>query len=91
MEGCSYNFTKIIRTDYSPKGLSNDGFSLHHISYLYFSVLGSITTILIAFLVSLILGFANPKNVDLRLLAPCVRKYFVNEKEKNDNEINFEL
>lgn len=73
VEGCTYNFTakESILTptiDYDKQ--------FHHISYLYYMPLGAMTTCASAFLLSFIFGFEDPCKVDLRLLAPVVRKFF---------------
>lgn len=53
-------------------------FEIHRISYLYYLPMGAIITILSSFIMSFIVGFEDPNNVDPRLLAPCIRKYFNN-------------
>lgn len=77
VEGCDYNFTRIENS--TPSTASFEP-KFHHISYLYYTPLGSIITGLAAFLFSCCFGFENPDNVDPQLLAPVMRKYF---KPKN--------
>lgn len=84
VEGCDYEFTnsQINKTLHSNE--NSNGFQLHHISYLYFSVLGTLITIGISIIVSMLMGFRDPAEIDPKLLAPCLRKYF---KRKQDYKI----
>lgn len=72
IEGCDYNFTIAAATteEISPEK------HFFHISYLYYSPVGAILTCLCAFLFSLVFGFDDANNVDSRLLAPFMRKFF---------------
>lgn len=74
-EGCTYEFIR-EELNITLQEPHNEDFHLHHISYLYYSVLGTIITVLIAFIVSLFVGLRDPAEVDSKLLAPCVRNYF---------------
>lgn len=79
VEGCSYNFTRDFIADTTtvePETPVVDSFKIHHISYFYYSFLGSLITIIIGYVVSLFCGESDPTTVDLNLLAPCIRKYF---------------
>lgn len=73
VEGCSYNYTI---SDQTPETLETFERQFHHISYLYYMPMGAVITCMAAFIFSLLFGFEASSNVDPRLLAPFVRKYF---------------
>lgn len=75
-EGCTYEYYR-NQPNVTLKETSDEEFHLHHISYLYYSVLGTIITIVIAFIISLFVGFKNSSDIDSKLLAPCIRNYFL--------------
>lgn len=76
IEGCTYNFTAPKLSTAGPALSSADPFELHHISYLYYSFFGTVLTIVISYIVTLIDKDTDPSTVDLKLLAPFIRKYF---------------
>ena len=80
VEGCDYEFTTIHKNITLQENNVSDGFSLHHISYLYFSIFGTSITVLVSFIISLLMGFEKPSKIDSKLLAPCIRKYFAIHK-----------
>lgn len=83
VEGCTYEFSQQNTT--LPTSQDDSlGFQLYHISYLYFSVLGTLITIIVSTIVSMFMGFRNPTEIEPKLLAPCLRKYF---KRKQEYEI----
>lgn len=88
IEGCEYNFTFVEEptTEATPAGEVEREF--HHVSYLYYMPLGSIITCLSAFILSFIFGFEDPNNVDPRLLAPFMRKYFASKIFQNVSDNN---
>lgn len=53
----------------------SEPFALYRISYIWYTTFGALTTIIIAGLGTFITGFSDPSLVDLKLLAPCIRKY----------------
>lgn len=73
--GCGYSFDavnssfSIVNTDKS--------FQLHHISYFYFSIFASATTVIVAYIATLIERDSDPTTVDPKLLAPFMRKFFL--------------
>lgn len=84
VEGCTYNFTTAPQL--SAALLSDKpSKSFHHISYLYYLPLGATVTCVSAFILSFFFGFEDPQNVDPRLLAPFMRKFF--EPRTNDNVV----
>lgn len=75
VEGCQYNFTIAETTTKAPP-IDDFERQFHHISYLYYMPLGALITCMSAFILSFLFGFDDPDNVDSRLLAPFIRKYF---------------
>lgn len=68
--------------------------SLYKISYLYYPVIGSLTVVIVALIVSRWTGMNKPRDVDPELLSPVIRKYCTREKkEKNyyDDEGGLEM
>ena len=91
VDGCTYNFT----IDASSSNVTDIPFSyenkekhIYEISYLYYSSLGSLIVIVSAFLLSFIFGFQDPSQVDQRLLAPFLRKYFSSSSKTQYKEAN---
>lgn len=72
-EGCTYNFTAVQSLTASSVETEK---SFHHISYLYYMPLGATITCISAFILSFFFGFEDPSNVNPKLLAPFIRKYF---------------
>lgn len=80
VDGCSYGFdamnSSFSATTPTPTFNTNNSFQLHHISYFYFAILASSTTIIAAYVATLITRDSDPSSVQLKLLAPFIRKYF---------------
>lgn len=74
IDGCDYNFTRIETSTPFPPTQSFDK-EFHHVSYLYYMLMGTTITCTAAFLFSCMFGFEDPNNVDPQLLAPCMRSY----------------
>lgn len=90
VEGCKYNFTVLMpeSTTIVPDDLTTASPSLseekaiYHVSYLYYTLLGSSLVVGLSVILSFIFGFQDPSDVDARLLAPFLRKY-INSKPKS--------
>jgi hypothetical protein len=52
----------------------DDEFHIHHISYLWYTLVGCSICIIVALITSFTLGCNNPADLDSNLLAPFVRK-----------------
>lgn len=87
VEGCSYNFTLTQQAHFPVASLEKE---FHHISYLYYLPLGAIITCMASFILSFLFGFDDPNNVDPRLLAPCMRKYFNTRVVENIEDFDIE-
>ncbi|XP_070494075.1 sodium-coupled monocarboxylate transporter 1-like [Chironomus tepperi] len=83
VEGCTYEFNAVnITNNHAPP--DRDFF---HLSFMYYTLLGSTIVILSSVVYSLIFGFHDPSDVDLRLLAPFIRKYFVVDLDVKEQEM----
>lgn len=88
VEGCEYDFnrTTLTTSTVAPNEIdSNDSIekSIFHISYLYYTLLGSIIAVATAIIFSCVFGFEDPEDVDPKLLAPFLRRYFASSKSSN--------
>lgn len=88
-DGCTYNFT-LTETSSNMPPLSDEDREKHiyDISYLYYTPLGSGMVVIASIILSFIFGFQDPKEVDPRLLAPFMRKYFSKKSEQQSNYID---
>ncbi|KAL7036977.1 hypothetical protein ACKWTF_009024 [Chironomus riparius] len=88
VEGCTYKFnavniTNMLHND-DPEEPERDFF---HLSFLYYTLLGSTIVIVSSVIYSFIFGFSDPSDVDLRLLAPFIRKYFEVKSDEKEQEM----
>lgn len=85
VEGCLYEFANVSTPQFHSGNFttSEESFELHRISYMYFSIFGTIITIVVAFIVSFLFEDYNPLTVDPKLLAPFLRKFFYNPAKNN--------
>uniref|UniRef100_A0A8D8A5C9 Sodium-coupled monocarboxylate transporter 1 n=1 Tax=Culex pipiens TaxID=7175 RepID=A0A8D8A5C9_CULPI len=82
-QGCSYHF--IASEPMSMLALnatvppvveppSDPGFALYHVSYLWYTLMGALITIVIAGIISFLLGPNNPDEMNPKLFAPFVER-----------------
>lgn len=85
VEGCTYNFTSAVgsstplNTSFIVENDQNKTF--FQISYLYYTLLGSTIVTVSSFILSFVFGFQDPAEVDPRLLAPFLRKFWRHENQ----------
>lgn len=90
-EGCSYTFNPVNTSALFNSDLkfdADESFHLYDISYQYYSFFGSLITIVVAYIVTLIDRDTDPTTVDVKLLAPFLRKYFPTKDELPVQVIN---
>jgi hypothetical protein len=105
--GCDYHFiageamsmlaineTRSIPVDDEPP----PGFQIYHISYLWYTLVGSSICIIVSLIASYIMGPNKPSEMNPNLLAPFVRKLIkprsseaASNKDENVIEISFQL
>lgn len=77
VEGCLYEFTAINNTKNFPLNPEiEDERGFFHISFMYYTSMGVILVLAFAFIFSLFFGFRKSEEIEVRLLAPFMRKYF---------------
>lgn len=90
VDGCDYNFT-VAENSFTLDDMSTTTEStptvdhekhIYHISYLYYTLMGSLIVIITSFILSFFFGFDDPTEVDPRLLAPFLRKYINSKSNK---------
>lgn len=78
VEGCAYNFSVSDVTALGNISVhTNESKPLHHISYLYYTPLGTLITIGVAVLSTFVVKSDDAERVDPQLLASFVRKWYV--------------
>lgn len=100
--GCDYTFIgdapfnllAINQTDsmtHAPdKIIEHPEFAIYHISYIWYTLIGALITMSIAFIISAISGFNDPKKMDPKLFAPFVRKWLRLELKEREDPIGTE-
>jgi solute carrier family 5 (sodium-coupled monocarboxylate transporter), member 8/12 len=105
--GCSYHFIAeeamsmlaINETSIPVEGeLPAAGFQIYHISYIWYTLVGSAICIIVSLIASYIMGPNKPSELNPNLLAPFVRKLIkprsseaASNKGENVIEISFQL
>lgn len=82
-DGCNYSFQPQNRTT---RTTSDDGLQLHNISYLYYSFFATLVTLVVAFVVTAVSGDIDPAAVDVKLLAPFLRRFFGGREQPRKEE-----
>lgn len=59
-------------------------FEIYHISYLWYTFFGALITIVVSTIVSFISGFNDPRQLDPKLLAPCIRRLLKLEMKREE-------
>ncbi|KFB37461.1 hypothetical protein ZHAS_00004598 [Anopheles sinensis] len=81
VEGCQYEFTPkngtLFESDYTPGEKS-----LHHVSFLYYTMIGSVVPTLVGYLSSFILPRTKTDDIDPLLLAPFLRRFYPSQNSK---------
>uniref|UniRef100_A0A1A9VL99 Sodium-coupled monocarboxylate transporter 1 n=1 Tax=Glossina austeni TaxID=7395 RepID=A0A1A9VL99_GLOAU len=80
--GSTHNFTN------SPAG-KEDIFPLYRVSYMWYTALGALITILMSVVCGCVFGSNDPRKVDPTLLAPSIRKFFSYTENKFNAKSNF--
>ncbi|XP_065080208.1 sodium-coupled monocarboxylate transporter 1-like isoform X2 [Ochlerotatus camptorhynchus] len=76
VSGCSYQFTNTSKPAPTFDDMEK---SLHHISYQYFTLFGTIVSCTVGSLVSIIRGSYDREPIDPKLVAPFIRRFMVRE------------
>ena len=82
-QGCEYTFIaseplSMLAQNFTEPPIAiieeDVGFAIHHISYMWYTLLGAVVTILVSLIASFIMGANDPRKINPLLLAPFVRK-----------------
>ncbi|XP_055705827.1 sodium-coupled monocarboxylate transporter 1 isoform X1 [Phlebotomus papatasi] len=78
IDGCNYlfNYTSTIYTTQMPIDTESNIMPLYRISYMWYTFLGAISTILVAFIINLVKGGNDPHLVDASLISPVIRNFY---------------
>ncbi|XP_055604763.1 uncharacterized protein LOC129752995 [Uranotaenia lowii] len=98
IEGCAYDFTRLNKTSAFPIDGSDSGTgkSLHHVSFLYYCMIGSMVPTIIGYISAVIsrsiaINDEKERDIDPLLLAPFLRKYYQPKDVKNMKEVVHEF
>lgn len=80
--GCTYHFIAeeamsmlaINETAQTSSEMETTGFQIHHLSYLWYTLIGTSICIVVSLIISYIIGPNDPVELNPKLLAPFVRK-----------------
>ncbi|XP_065364979.1 sodium-coupled monocarboxylate transporter 1 [Calliphora vicina] len=85
--GCNYTFPDMAALNLVAENVtdtleeaSDVPFKIYNISYLYYTMVGAVITIVVALIVSFCLGFNSISRVDPKLLSPFVRRWLERRK-----------
>lgn len=77
---CPYDF---IPSNSTVKEVSDEYIlPLFKISYMWYTLVGAIFTMLISLLSSLVFGLNDPSSISKELLTPCLRNQFIKEEKE---------
>lgn len=90
--GCDYSFMPtdamsmlaINGTNAPTFGEVEPDFAIYHISYLWYTFFGALITIVVSTMVSFVCGFNDPRQLDPKLLAPCIRRLLKLEMKREE-------
>ncbi|KAM8705666.1 hypothetical protein ACLKA7_010036 [Drosophila subpalustris] len=97
VDHCDYTFdvanlvTSAANATHSTGQATDDIFPLYRISYMWYTCLGSLITIIVALLSSLVFGTNDPNSIDPTLLTPCIRKFFRFNARKSTDTYNADI
>ncbi|XP_017758967.1 PREDICTED: sodium-coupled monocarboxylate transporter 1-like [Eufriesea mexicana] len=87
VNACSCINTTAITINHS-NGNDNETFSIYKISYLWYSAIGCILTMLIGVVVSFFTGFQNPADLDPDLLSPPIVSLIYTQTKSRVNNVH---
>ncbi|XP_050069153.1 sodium-coupled monocarboxylate transporter 1-like [Anopheles maculipalpis] len=79
--GCQYEFTPKNATLFAEDATTGEK-SLHHVSFLYYTMIGSVVPTIVGYLSSFILPRSKTDDIDPLLLAPFLRRFYHSRDSK---------
>lgn len=96
--GCTYHFEPSMSLNITAPTPTEPEFHIYHISYLWYTLVGSSICIIVSLIASFAIGPNRPSELNPNLLAPFVRKLIkprsseaATNKAENVIEISFQL
>ncbi|GLH07141.1 Putative sodium-dependent multivitamin transporter, partial [Gryllus bimaculatus] len=91
VDGCTYNYSlpvtnETLLQEYTDQTRS-DVFGLYRISYLWYTLVGCLVSVLVGLIVSFATGANDPQKVDPRLLSPSVAWIFADEENEKQRTV----
>jgi Na+/proline symporter len=86
VEGCTYHFANVTQVDFDYDGIDK---SLHHISYLYYTMAGTLVSCAVGCVASFFVGHNKLKDMNPKLVAPFLRNFYfynIENVEKDEEE-----
>lgn len=91
-QGCVYHFIpeapysmlaiNMTVPDVYPTVHSEPAFEIYHVSYLWYTFMGAMVTIIVSVIASFIMGANDPLKMDSKLFAPFVRRILERKKSR---------
>ncbi|XP_055643090.1 sodium-coupled monocarboxylate transporter 1-like isoform X2 [Toxorhynchites rutilus septentrionalis] len=79
--GCHYQFVNVTKPDPTFDDMEK---SLHHISYLYFTLFGTIVSCTVGTLTSVVKRKTTSEKIDPQLLAPFIRNFLAEQTQRDE-------
>ncbi|XP_049305341.1 sodium-coupled monocarboxylate transporter 1-like isoform X2 [Bactrocera dorsalis] len=83
VEGCDYEYDNSRYLNSTNEYEVKNGNAIHHISFLLYTMLGALITIVVSNIASLYFGRNRISDVDEKLIAPFIVKYIQKQSYKN--------
>lgn len=91
MEECPYTFAVMNSSVINPTQMipidDSDINPLFRVSYMWYTCLGCLITILVAFLASIAFGRNSTETVDHTLISPVIRRFYKDKTTTNGDEV----
>lgn len=84
VEGCQYEFVHNNVTHHVSENHGGEK-SIFHLSFMYYTALGMSLVLFFSFLFSFVFGFKKDEEIDVKFLAPFMRKYYSHQQSEKDN------
>lgn len=91
VEECPYTFEMTNSSVINPTQMipidDSDINPVYRVSYMWYTCIGCLITILVAFLASIVFGRNSTETVDHSLISPVIRRYYKDKTATNGDEV----
>lgn len=91
VEECPYTFEMTNSSVINPTQMipidDSDINPVYRVSYMWYTCIGCLITILVAFLASIVFGRNSTETVDHSLISPVIRRYYKDKTTTNGDEV----